>query len=74
MNVSEATQTVATEYNGWSNRETWIVNLWMTGDQGYYCQAPFFPNTISRNFGGLANVSAYAFGGMPSAVWMRLVL
>ena len=38
MNVSEATKTVATEYNGWSNRETWIVNLWMTGDQGYYVQ------------------------------------
>ncbi len=38
MNISEATKTVATEYNGWSNRETWIVNLWMTGDQGYYEQ------------------------------------
>ncbi|MGB4800422.1 MAG: hypothetical protein WBP03_02810 [Candidatus Saccharimonadales bacterium] len=38
MNVSEAAQTVATEYNGWSNRETWIVNLWMTGDQSYYEQ------------------------------------
>ena len=38
MNVSEATQTVTTEYNGWSNYETWCVNLWMTGDQGYYEQ------------------------------------
>ena len=39
MNVAEVqSQTVVTEYNGWSNRETWIVNLWMTGGQGYYEQ------------------------------------
>jgi len=22
------------EYNGWFNYETWLVNLWMTNDQG----------------------------------------
>ena len=39
MNVAEMqSQTVDTEYNGWSNRETWIVNLWMNGSQGYYEQ------------------------------------
>lgn len=31
MNVAEA-QT----YNGWTNYETWLVNLWITGDEGYY--------------------------------------
>ena len=31
MSVAEA-QT----YNGWTNYETWLVNLWMTGDEGYY--------------------------------------
>ena len=29
-------QTVATEYNGWCNQETWVVNLWLTNDECYY--------------------------------------
>lgn len=23
-------------YNGWSNYETWVVNLWLSNDQGTY--------------------------------------
>ena len=23
-------------YNGWSTRETWVVNLWLGGNEGYY--------------------------------------
>lgn len=23
-------------YNGWTNRETWLVNLWLSNDQGTY--------------------------------------
>ena len=26
----------AVEYNGWSNRETWVVNMWLTNDECYY--------------------------------------
>lgn len=25
-----------TSYNGWSNYETWVVNLWLNNDQGTY--------------------------------------
>ena len=28
--------TVTAEYNGWSNRETWTVNLCLTNDESYY--------------------------------------
>lgn len=24
------------DYNGWTNYETWLVNLWITNDQGSY--------------------------------------
>lgn len=30
--VAEQTATVAA-YSGWSNRETWIMNLWPTNDE-----------------------------------------
>ena len=27
---------VTTTYNGWTNRETWIVNLWLSSEECYY--------------------------------------
>lgn len=27
------------KYNGWSNYETWLVNLWLTNDAGTYALA-----------------------------------
>ena len=34
--VALESSTVTTEYNGWSNRETWLVNLWLSNDIGSY--------------------------------------
>ena len=34
--VALESSTVTTEYNGWSNRETWLVNLWLSNDMGSY--------------------------------------
>lgn len=28
-----------TTYNGWTNYETWNINLWITGDEGFYSVA-----------------------------------
>lgn len=36
--VALESQTVATEYNGWTNRETWLTNLWLNNDMGSYEQ------------------------------------
>ena len=38
MTYAATTQssTVAAEYSGWCNRETWVVNLWLTNEEYYY--------------------------------------
>ena len=30
-----AKQVAATAYSGWSNRETWVMNLWLANDETY---------------------------------------
>ena len=44
--IAEATQTLTTEYNGWTNRETWVVNLWLTNGECYYHEL----RSIVKNF------------------------
>jgi len=38
-------QTEAKTYNGWTNYETWCVNLWLTNEQG---SAEFLTETATR--------------------------
>ena len=76
MNVSEATQTVATEYNGWSNRETWIVNLWMTGDQSYYeqlCEIISSRDSVDNQTEALKGWIRFEYDGEYSSLWADLI-
>ena len=34
--VALESQTEAIGYNGWTNRETWLVNLWLGNDMSGY--------------------------------------
>lgn len=46
-NVALESQTVATEYNGWSNHETWLINLWLTNEEPYYYEMQRILSTYS---------------------------
>ena len=39
MTSTYQTQTTDTEYNGWTNYETWNVALWIGNDEGLYQMA-----------------------------------
>ena len=48
---------MATEYNGWKNRSTWNVALWLGNDEGYYNAA----RSLAQRKPRLGAVGAKAF-------------
>ena len=76
MNVSEATQTVTTEYNGWSNYETWVVNLWITNTQQYYeglCRIVSSKDDLRHKAEALEDWLRFEYDGEYASVWAELV-
>ena len=77
MNVSQMqSQTVTVGYNGWSNYETWCVNLWMTGDQGYYellCEIMSSHSDLSDQAEALEDWTRFEYDGEYSSLWADLI-
>ena len=70
--VALESPTVTTEYNGWSSRETWIVNLWMTGDQGYYgqlCEIISSHDSLDDQAEALEDWIRFEYDGEYSSIW-----
>jgi hypothetical protein len=71
MNVAEV-QT----YNGWTNHETWIVNLWMTGDPRYYdqlCEIVSSGDTLDEQAEALEDFIRFEYDGELSSIWADLI-
>lgn len=71
MNVAEV-QT----YNGWTNHETWVVNLWMTGDPGYYdqlCEIVSSGDSLDDQAEALEDFVRFEYDGELSSIWADLI-
>ena len=69
-------QTITTEYNGWSNYETWCVNLWMNGDQGYYerlCEILSSHDNLYDQAEALEDWIRFEYDGEYSSLWADLI-
>ena len=77
MYVAEVqTQTVTAGYNGWSNYETWCVNLWMNGDQGYYeqlCEILSSHDNLYDQAEALEEWIRFEYDGEYSSLWADLI-
>ncbi|NCU29471.1 hypothetical protein EOM60_02580 [Candidatus Saccharibacteria bacterium] len=71
MNVAEV-QT----YNGWSNHETWLVNLWMTNDERYYaelCEIVESGDSLDDQAEALEAFIRSEYDGESSSIWADLI-
>lgn len=77
MNVAEMqSQTVATEYNEWSNYETWCINHWMNGDQGYceqVCEILSSHDNLNDQTEALEDWVRFEYDGEYSNLWADLI-
>jgi hypothetical protein len=63
-------------YNGWTNHETWLVNLWMTGDQSYYeqlCEIVSSGDTLDEQAEALEDFILFEYAGESSSIWADLI-
>ena len=71
MNVAEV-QT----YNGWTNHETWTVNLWMTNDERYYaqlCEIVASGDSLDDQAEALEDFIRFEYDGELSSIWADLI-
>lgn len=68
MNDAATAQT----YNGWSNRETWLVNLWMTGDQ-QLCDIIASHSDPYDQAEALEDWIRFEYDGDYSSIWADLI-
>jgi aromatic ring hydroxylase len=76
MNVAETAQTVAIEYNGWSNYETWVVNLWITNTQQYceeLCRIVSSKDDLRDKAEALEDWLRFEYDGEYSSLWADLI-
>lgn len=63
-------------YNGWSNYETWVVNLWLTNDQRYYeelCNIVSSEDDLYNKAEALEDWLRFEYDGEYSSIWADLI-
>lgn len=63
-------------YNGWTNYETWLVNLWMTNDERYYaqlCEIVASGDCLDDQAEALEDFIRFEYDGESSSIWADLI-